>query len=81
VPGSRTGAIERGTDGLLRVRVAAPPVEGKANRELIRFLAARLDLPPSAVRLVKGAGSRHKSVDIEGLTRDEIERRLIGSVP
>jgi len=49
---------------ILRVRVAAPPLEGKANVELRDFLAKTLDLPKSKVVLEKGNASRVKSFDI-----------------
>ncbi|MEN9974551.1 MAG: hypothetical protein RLZZ282_557 [Verrucomicrobiota bacterium] len=49
---------------ILRVRVAAPPVEGKANSELRDFLAKWLGLPKSKVLLEKGSTSRIKSFDI-----------------
>ncbi len=62
--------------GRLKVQLAAPPVEGAANRELVRFLARRLGVPPSAVTLVQGASSRHKTVAVAGLTLDEARARL-----
>ncbi len=49
---------------VLRVRVAAPPADGKANAELRDFLAKTLDLPKSKVRLKKGDASRFKTLDI-----------------
>jgi uncharacterized protein YggU (UPF0235/DUF167 family) len=51
-------------------------VDGKANRELIRFLARALNVGPGAVRLLKGEGSRHKVVEIDGLEDVEVWRRL-----
>lgn len=53
-------------DGALKVRVAAPPVEGAANAELTRFLAKRLGLPPRAVEVVGGHASKAKVVRAEG---------------
>lgn len=55
------------TEGVLRVRVAAPPVDGEANRALLRVLAAEMGVPASAVRLVAGATGRTKRVRIAGL--------------
>ncbi len=49
----------------LRVRVNAPPVEGKANRRLLTVLAAAFGVARSRVRLVQGSRSRHKRVSIE----------------
>ena len=62
--------------GALRVRIAAPPVDGAANEALIRFLAERLGLPRSAVRLVAGETSRTKVVEVDGLGARELPARL-----
>ncbi len=59
-PGApRTEAVGE-HDGCLKLRVAAPPVEGRANEEIVRFLAERLSVPKRSVRLVSGAGARRK---------------------
>jgi uncharacterized protein len=60
----------------VRVRLSAPPVDGQANDELIRFLADLLELPRSAVRLVSGQGSRSKTVAISGARLEEVTARL-----
>jgi uncharacterized protein len=62
------------------VRVAAPPERGRANQELLRHLADRLDLPREAVALVTGAGGREKVVALEGLGAEEADRRLADAV-
>lgn len=61
----------------LRVRLTAPPVDGAANAALLKFLAARLDLPKSALQIVQGATSRQKVIQIDGMTHDEFVRRLL----
>lgn len=66
-------AIE--ADGL-RARLAAPPVDGAANEALIALLAGRLRLPKRFVRVVRGATSRQKVVEIAGLSAEEFWRRL-----
>jgi uncharacterized protein len=48
----------------LKVRVAAPPAEGRANDELVAFLAAALGVPKKSVAVVQGTRSRHKTVSI-----------------
>jgi uncharacterized protein (TIGR00251 family) len=68
-----------GPDGVLRVRLAAPPVEGRANEALVRFLAARLRLPKRQIQIVSGETSRTKVVSIEGLTPAEVTARLTPS--
>jgi len=62
--------------GALRVRLQAPPVDGKANRALLEFLAGRLGLPPRALALLSGEAGRHKTVRIAGLSPGEVARRL-----
>ena len=64
------------TDGALRVRVAAPPAKGKANRELIAFLGRLLDVGKGSVNITKGHTSRNKLVTIDGLSQEEVIRRL-----
>lgn len=61
----------------LRVRLAAPPVDGEANDALIRFLARRLDVPRSAIRLVAGHTGRTKTVQVDGLVPAAVAARLI----
>jgi uncharacterized protein len=58
------------------VSLAAPPVDGAANSELIRTLAARLGCGKSALEIVTGAGSRSKLVAIQGLTLPELLAKL-----
>lgn len=63
-------------DGALRVRVAAPPVEGAANRELIKLLAKILKLPPSAIEIISGAASKKKVVRIQGTSSEKLAQVL-----
>lgn len=70
-----------GVDGeALRVRVAAPPVEGAANAELLRFLARQTGTPKSSVRLLSGGTGRRKRVLISGSDAGEVVGRLVGSL-
>jgi hypothetical protein len=62
-------------DGRRKVRIAAPPIEGRANDALVAFVAESLDLPQRAVRLVRGAAGRDKVVEVD-LETDELERRF-----
>jgi len=59
-PGAARSEVAGEHDGCLKLRVAAPPVDGRANDEIVRFLADRLDLPKRAVRLAAGASGRRK---------------------
>ena len=63
-------------EGGLEVAVAAPPVDGEANSELIRTLASSLGCGKSAIEIVTGAGSRSKLVAIAGLTLAELLAKL-----
>jgi uncharacterized protein len=67
-----------GDDGVLHVRVAAPPVDDAANLALVRLIARELDLPRTAVRIVAGAAGRRKTLAIEGLGRAAILARWPG---
>ncbi len=62
--------------GTLRIRVTAPPVDGQANAAAIALLAQALDLPKSAIRLVKGASSREKTLAVESMSQEEVNQRL-----
>ncbi|MGZ3665110.1 MAG: DUF167 domain-containing protein [Ktedonobacterales bacterium] len=63
-------------DGILCVRLTAPPLEGAANEALISLLADRLRLPKRAVTIVRGAALRDKHIAITGITADELRARL-----
>ena len=64
-------------EGVLRVRLRAPPVEGRANDALRRLLAGRLGVPSSAIEIVSGNTSRVKGVRVNGLDEAEVRRRLV----
>ncbi len=65
------------TDGVWRVRVAAPPVKGKANRELLAFLGKVLGVGKGALTIIKGHTSRSKVIAVDGLSREDIMQRLL----
>jgi len=54
-------------EGRLRIRLAAPPLEGEANQELVRYLARTLGVPKSAVAVTAGASGRRKTVEVRGI--------------
>lgn len=58
------------------MRLAAPPERGRANDALLELLATTLRVERTRIRLVAGATSRDKVVEVEGLTLDEVERLL-----
>ena len=65
-PGARRSELAGEYDGRLRLKLAAPPVEGKANEALIAFLADHFNVPKRNVRIAAGLRSRRKRVVIEG---------------
>lgn len=79
-PRARGNEIAGREGEAIKVRLTAPPVEGKANRALVDYLAGRLGVSKSAVAIVTGQGARNKLIDVEGLSEEEISRRL-GLVP
>jgi len=62
----------------LKIRVTAPPVEGRANEALVAFLAKRLGVRKSQVEIVAGATSRRKMIRVIGLVAQEVGERLLG---
>lgn len=74
---SRTEIVGRHGE-VWKVRIAAPAERGRANDALLELLARTLDVPRRRLALVAGAGARDKIVEIEGMPRDDVERRLGG---
>jgi len=72
---SRPGIVGRHGDAI-KVRLAAPPVEGKANAELLRILSKILGVSGTELSIASGLVSRSKSVRIQGLAPKELEERL-----
>lgn len=63
-------------DGTLKIRLTAPPLEGRANRVLIQFLAEVLSVPESRIDIVAGETGRNKLVTIEGMEAKELQARI-----
>jgi uncharacterized protein len=64
-PNSKRQTIEESADGQLTVYLKSPPVDGKANKELIELLAQKYDVPKSQIRIKSGLSSRNKLVEID----------------
>ena len=77
IPRAARSALAGERDGALVVRLAAPPVDGRANVALVDFLAEALGLPKRRISLVHGDTSRQKRVLVEGLPPDDVRRRLV----
>ncbi len=65
-------------EGRLKLRLTAPPVEGEANRECVRFMARLLGASTSSVSILHGSKSRRKTVLVRGMTPREVLDRLEG---
>lgn len=65
-------------DGVLQVKVSAPPVDGKANRALCRLVAKQIGVAPSRVSVIRGEKSRQKVLLIEGIDEATVRQRLRG---
>jgi len=71
VPRSSREGVAGYDGGVVRIRLNAPPVEGRANEALLRFLAGALGISRARVSLVSGGTGRNKIVRIAGVTREE----------
>ncbi len=76
LPRSSRNEVVGRDSGVFRIKLTAPPLEGRANKALKNFLAERLGVPKSDIEFVSGERSRTKSIKIKGLSSDEVERLL-----
>jgi uncharacterized protein len=80
-PRARKGAVSGMLeDGTWKVAVTAPPEDGRANAAVVAVLAAALGVKPRQLRVVSGAASRAKTVEVEGLDAAEAARRMRAAV-
>lgn len=77
VPRSKVTEVAGRHGDAIRIRLAAPPVDGAANDELIRFLAERWGVTRRAIAIVRGTTGRRKTVRVDGLPADAAERLLL----
>ena len=75
-PGAREDVLAGWQGDSFRVKIRARPEKGRANEAVLRFLALRLNQPRSRLALVRGATSRNKVVEVEGLSEEELRARL-----
>jgi uncharacterized protein len=76
VPRASKDAVQGVLGDALKVRLQAPPIEGRANEALIRFLSEQLDVPPRNLCLLSGATGRAKRVLVKGLRAETVRARL-----
>jgi hypothetical protein len=75
-PGAKKTEVAGPHGDALKIRLAAPPVDGKANAALLAFLAERLGVSRTALELVSGQASRAKRVRVDGVAADTVRERL-----
>lgn len=75
-PKAGKSRIKGERNGALAVALAAPPIEGRANEELIRFMAKVLSISPSRISILRGEKGRTKLLQIKGLNREEMLLKL-----
>ena len=75
---SRNEIVEIQSDGTIKIHITAPAHEGKANEELIKFLADVLGAPKTHIDIVAGATGRDKLISVIGMNADEVNDRIIG---
>ncbi|MEA1958277.1 MAG: DUF167 domain-containing protein [Chloroflexota bacterium] len=78
-PNARRNEVLGFTEGILRLKIAAPPVEGKANKEGISYLSKVLDVAKSGITIERGHTSRTKVISIEGMDRERLYERIEAS--
>ncbi len=76
VPGAKADEVAGWHGDALRVRVRARPEKGRANDALLKLLARHLGVTPAALVIAHGAKSPHKLLEVDGLSEDELLRKL-----
>jgi len=76
VPRSSTTALQGHHGDAIKIRLQAPPVKGKANAALVRFLSRLLGIPPRQIILISGESGRRKRVLVSGLGETAIRNKL-----
>ena len=76
VPNAKSDRVVGECGGVVKIKLRAPAVEGKANAALIRFLAEQMKLPRYAIVLKRGEKSRDKVIQIHGLSEEDVRNRL-----
>ena len=76
IPNAGRNEITGLKDGVLQVKIAAPPEKGKANKELIGFLAGKMGVKKASILIIKGQTSRNKVILIQGINNEEILRQI-----
>ncbi len=78
IPNAVKSEVVTFNNGVLRIKVAAPPFKGRANQEIINFMSQLLAIPKSSLHILKGHRSRNKILHIFGMTVQELLEQLSG---
>jgi uncharacterized protein (TIGR00251 family) len=74
---SKNEIVEILSDGTVKVHLTAPPVEGKANEALLKFLAKVLDVPQRQLEVIAGAGGRDKLISVIDMDADTVHKKIV----
>jgi uncharacterized protein len=80
-PGSSRNKVEGIIDGTVKIKVTAPPIEGKANDACLKLLAKEIGIPKSSLYIVAGERSKRKTIAVKGYSKDEVSKRLSRLIP
>jgi uncharacterized protein len=79
-PGAAKNEITGMQNDVLRIKIAAPPVKGKANKELIDYLSHLLGITKNRIVIIKGDTSKNKLISIDGLSKVKILEKLLSGI-
>jgi len=77
---SKNKIVEILSDGTIKIHLTTPPVEGKANEALLKFLAGILDIPRSRLEVVAGVGGRDKLISVIDMDAETLHKKIIEHV-
>jgi uncharacterized protein (TIGR00251 family) len=75
-PGASRDSITGIREGSLAIKLCSPPVDGRANDALIKFISRKVGVPPSSIQIIQGIKNRKKVLSVPGVSADEIENAL-----
>ncbi|MBT4511342.1 MAG: YggU family protein [Chloroflexi bacterium] len=75
-PNARRNEVIGFENGVLRIKVTAPPIKGKANKRLIEFLSEVLGVSKSRIEIEKGLTSKRKAIFVQGMTQSQVSECL-----
>ncbi len=76
IPGSSRNSLIKSAEERLVIKLTSPPIEGKANKQLIKFLGKKLGIAPSSISILRGNNSRDKVMLIAGLSGTKVKEKI-----